>query len=84
MEGKNNQGNMNSNQNNDGNNKENKPLEIPENDSPRETKPVQAVKNYKNKKAMNKVKVAYAFAMILAIGAAFTAKIANGKWQVAN
>lgn len=79
MEGKNNQGNMSNNPNNDGNNKENKPLEIPENDSPRETKPVQAVKNNKNKKTMNKVKVAYAFAMILAIGAAFTAKIATEK-----
>ena len=43
MEGKNNQGNMNSNQNNDGNNKENKPLEIPENDSPRETKPARSL-----------------------------------------
>lgn len=79
MEEKNNQGHMSSNQGNDAGNKKNKPLEIPENDSPRETKPVKAVKNNKNKKTMNKVKVAYAFAMILAIGAAFTAKIATEK-----
>ena len=79
MEGKNNQGNMSSSQNNDGNNRDNKPLEIPENNSPREIKPVKAVKSDKNKKTMNKVKVVYAFAMLLAIGAAFTAKIATEK-----
>ncbi len=59
------------------NNKDNKPLEIPENDSPRETKPVTAMKNDKHKKSMNKIKVVYAFAMLLAIGGAFAAKIAT-------
>lgn len=78
MEDKNSKGHMNNNQN-DENNNENKPLEIPENDAPRETKPVTAVKNGKQKKTMNKVKAVYAFAMILAIGAAFTAKIATEK-----
>ncbi len=59
--------------------KDNTPLEIPENAPAGEQRPI------KNKK-VSKVKAAYAFALILALGAAFTAKIASenalGKLQV--
>lgn len=79
MDEKNEIGHVDNNRNDDKSSNEGTPLEIPENDSPREIKPVRAVKNDKNKKAMNKVKVVYAFAMLLAIGAAFTAKIATEK-----
>ncbi len=64
---------------NDDGKKENTPLEIPENAPAGEQKPI------RNKK-VSKVKAAYAFALILALGAAFTAKIASenalGKLQV--
>lgn len=82
MEDKNSKGHMNNSQNdsqNNGNDKESKPLEIPESNPPRETKPITAIQKNKQRKTMNKVKVVYAFAMILAIGAAFTAKIATEK-----
>ncbi len=61
-------------------NEEKKPLEIPENTPAQEPKPIKAVsKEEKQKKVMKKVKVAYAFAMVLALAAAFTAKLATEK-----
>ena len=64
------------NQNDKGN--ENIPLEIPDNTPSQEPKTIKAMGNdEKQKKTMKKVKAAYAFALILALGAAFTAKIAT-------
>lgn len=79
MDEKNERGHMDNGRNDDKSSNEGRPLEIPENDSPREMEPIKSVKNDKNKKAMNRVKVVYAFAMLLAIGTAFTAKIATEK-----
>lgn len=58
---------------NNGDKKEEAPLEIPENSPSGEAKPI------KNKRAMSRIKAAYAFALILALGAAFTAKVASEK-----
>lgn len=56
------------------------PLEIPDDEPPRETEPIKARNTAKKQKTtMNKVKVAYAIAIVLALGAAFTAKIATEK-----
>jgi len=53
--------------------KENPPLEVPENSPSSQPKPI------KNTKAARKMKAAYAFALLIALGAAFTAKIASEK-----
>lgn len=64
----------------DGNGEGKTPLEIPDNEPPTETEPIKARNTAKKQKAtMNKVKVAYAIALVLALGAAFTAKIATEK-----
>lgn len=56
--------------NSEENKKKSPPLEIPENAPAGEPKPI------KNKRA-SRIKAAYAFALILALGAAFTAKVAS-------
>lgn len=57
------------------NDNEKNPLEIPENTPSQEPKPIKAEDS--RKKTMKRVKAAYAFAVILALGAALTAKIAT-------
>lgn len=60
------------------NNKNDKPLEIPENEPSREIKPVSS-EDAKHKRKMKIAKTAYAFAVLLAIGGALFAKIATEK-----
>lgn len=58
------------------NDNEKNPLEIPENTPSQEPKPIKAGRN---DKAMKKVKYAYAFALLLALGTALFAKISTEK-----
>lgn len=59
---------------------EKKPLEIPENTPGSSPEPIKAsVAAERQKKVMKKIKTAYAIAIILAVAAAFTAKIATEK-----
>lgn len=58
------------------NDNEKNPLEIPENTPSQEPKPIKASRN---DKAMKKVKYAYAFALLLALGTALFAKISTEK-----
>ncbi len=55
------------------------PLEIPDNKPESNEKPIRAVNNKEEKrqKQMKAVKIAYAFAILLAVGGAFVAKIAT-------
>lgn len=54
------------------------PLEIPDNNPQKETKPIMSAEQ-NHKKKMRVIKFAYAFAIILAIGGALLAKIATEK-----
>lgn len=58
------------------NDKDNNPLEIPENTPSQEPKPI---RSSRNDKTMKKVKYAYAFALLLALGTALIAKISTEK-----
>lgn len=58
------------------NDKDKNPLEIPENTPSGEPKPI---RSGKNDKTMKKVKYAYAFALLLALGTALIAKISTEK-----
>ena len=58
------------------NDKDKNPLEIPENSPSGESKPI---RSSKNNKTMKKVKYAYAFALLLALGTALIAKISTEK-----
>ena len=60
----------------DRNDKDKNPLEIPENTPSGEPKPI---RSSKNDKTMKKVKYAYAFALLLALGTALVAKISTEK-----
>ena len=58
------------------------PLEIPDNNPPKEQKPIMSREKreeLKRKKQMKVVKIAYAFAILLAVGGALTAKVATEK-----
>ncbi len=58
------------------------PLELPDNNPQSETQPIKAntsANELKHKKRMKAVKIAYAFAVVIAFGAALTAKIATEK-----
>ncbi len=59
-------------------NKQN-PLEMPDNNPDRETKPITSKGNTKKKNKSNMVKFAYAFAVLIAIGGALAAKIVTEK-----
>ncbi len=64
----------------DDNNKN--PLEMPDNNPDRETKPIVSERERKNesrKRRMNAVKIVYAFAILIAFGGALTAKIVTEK-----
>ena len=65
----------------DKNDKKN-PLEIPDGNPPSEQKPIMSREKreeIKRKKQMKVVKIAYAFAILLAVGGALTAKVATEK-----
>ena len=59
-------------------NKQN-PLEMPDNNPDKETKPITSKGKTKKKNKSNMVKFAYAFAVLIAIGGALAAKIATEK-----